>query len=326
MQTNFAVNHVALALANLCHVGRDGTGRRAELRRVMRQICDPRAPRNLILAAQAGDVGTGSPRSTASLPPCSCCKVLTVKLRSQFSPYFGQSLVLRRVQKVGVRSLLPQIEELKSNKTKNQMKPTKTLIAGAAVAGLMAGSLPVRAYAANAPTQAGVSLQTMAEKGVHACKGQNVCKGQGGCKTSDAGCKAKTPAKAKAVAPLTAASTNNLTGNSWRGRVSIPGSRISNALPIPSTVRPTLESASTCASLVIATSEKKDDGGLVARSSLKFSWSMADARLRCSTPCWNNPASYSTEVPFTLAQRLGKRRRALYARSTAMPTHLPRHG
>ena len=80
------------------------------------------------------------------------------------------------------------------------MNTTKTLIAGAAVAGLMAGSLPVRAYAASAPTQAGVSLQTLAEaeKGKeHACKGQNACKGQGGCKTGDAGCKGKNSCKGK---------------------------------------------------------------------------------------------------------------------------------
>ena len=76
------------------------------------------------------------------------------------------------------------------------MNTTKTLIAGAAVAGLMAGSLPVRAYGANTSTQAGVSLQTMAdEKGTHSCKGQNACKGQGGCKTSDAGCKGKNSCK-----------------------------------------------------------------------------------------------------------------------------------
>ena len=79
------------------------------------------------------------------------------------------------------------------------MNTTKTLIAGAAVAGLMAGSLPVRAYAAGAPSQAGVSLQTLAEKeaGTHACKGKNACKGQGGCKTSDAGCKGKNSCKGK---------------------------------------------------------------------------------------------------------------------------------
>jgi hypothetical protein len=87
----------------------------------------------------------------------------------------------------------------KKQETKNQMNTTKTLIAGAAVAGLMAGSLPVRAYAANTSTQAGVSLQTLAEgeKGTHSCKGQNACKGQGGCKTSDAGCKGKNSCKGK---------------------------------------------------------------------------------------------------------------------------------
>src|SRR6202023_3486557 len=60
IEVNFAINHVALALANLCHVGRDGTGRCTELCGAMRQMCDPRAP-NLILAGQAGDVGAGAP-------------------------------------------------------------------------------------------------------------------------------------------------------------------------------------------------------------------------------------------------------------------------
>ena len=65
------------------------------------------------------------------------------------------------------------------------MKPSKAVIAGAAVAGLLSGSLAVRTYAASTPSHAGVSLQTMAdaEKSPipkHACKGQNECKGQGG--------------------------------------------------------------------------------------------------------------------------------------------------
>jgi hypothetical protein len=65
------------------------------------------------------------------------------------------------------------------------MKPSKAVIAGAAVAGLLTGSFAVRAYAASTSGHAGVSLQTMAdaEKGKHACKGQNDCKGQGGCKS-----------------------------------------------------------------------------------------------------------------------------------------------
>jgi hypothetical protein len=78
------------------------------------------------------------------------------------------------------------------------MNTTKTLIAGAAVAGLMTGSMAVRAYAAGEPTPAGVSLQTMGEKsGTHACKGQNACKGQGGCKSGDNGCKGKNSCKGK---------------------------------------------------------------------------------------------------------------------------------
>jgi hypothetical protein len=79
------------------------------------------------------------------------------------------------------------------------MKTSKALIASAAVAGLMAGSLAVRAYAANTSSQAGVSFQTLAEKetGTHACKGKNACKGQGGCKTSDGGCNGKNSCKGK---------------------------------------------------------------------------------------------------------------------------------
>ena len=66
------------------------------------------------------------------------------------------------------------------------MKPSRTVIAGAAFAGLLAGSTAVRAYAAEtSATKAGVAIQTMADATKqplpkHACKGQNDCKGQGG--------------------------------------------------------------------------------------------------------------------------------------------------
>ena len=65
------------------------------------------------------------------------------------------------------------------------MKPSKAVIAGAAVAGLLTGSFAARTYAASTPHNPGVSLQTMAapEKTPlpkHACKGLNDCKGQGG--------------------------------------------------------------------------------------------------------------------------------------------------
>ena len=59
------------------------------------------------------------------------------------------------------------------------MKPSKAVLAGAAVAGLLTGS-----YAASTSHNPGVSLQTMADEKQplpkHACKGQNACKGQGG--------------------------------------------------------------------------------------------------------------------------------------------------
>jgi hypothetical protein len=65
------------------------------------------------------------------------------------------------------------------------MKPSKAVIAGAAVAGLLTGSLAARTYAASTSHNPGVSLQTMAEAEKtplpkHACKGLNDCKGQGG--------------------------------------------------------------------------------------------------------------------------------------------------
>jgi hypothetical protein len=88
------------------------------------------------------------------------------------------------------------------------MKPSKAVIAGAAVAGLLTGSFAVRAYAASTSVHAGVSLQTVAdaEKALpkHACKGQNECKGQGGARAVAA--QAKTPAKVREVAQPTEAS------------------------------------------------------------------------------------------------------------------------
>jgi hypothetical protein len=75
------------------------------------------------------------------------------------------------------------------------MKPSRALLAGAAIAGLLSGSGAVHAYAASV----GVSFHTLAdaEKAKHACKGQNDCKGQGGCKTGDNGCKGKNSCKGK---------------------------------------------------------------------------------------------------------------------------------
>ena len=69
------------------------------------------------------------------------------------------------------------------------IKPSKAVIAGAAIAGLMTGSLAVRSYAASVQGKAGTPAQTLddAQKGKHSCKGKNECKGQGGCKTTEGG-------------------------------------------------------------------------------------------------------------------------------------------
>jgi len=78
---------------------------------------------------------------------------------------------------------------------------SKTILAGAAIAGLMSGSCAVQAHAANVTGKAGVSLNQMSDKkkdkDVHSCKGNNSCKGKGGCKTGDNGCKGKNSCKGK---------------------------------------------------------------------------------------------------------------------------------
>ena len=84
-------------------------------------------------------------------------------------------------------------------------KSAKALLAGAALAGLMAGTgAPVQAstllHSSNASLNAATqplpqSSSKVKEK--HACKGQNSCKGNGGCKSGDNGCKGKNSCKGK---------------------------------------------------------------------------------------------------------------------------------
>ena len=74
----------------------------------------------------------------------------------------------------------------------------KTLIAGAAIAGLLSGTSAAFAASSKAPTtNAGTAIVKMADKGKHTCKGHNECKGTGGCKTGDMGCKGKNTCKGK---------------------------------------------------------------------------------------------------------------------------------
>src|SRR5215472_3606396 len=65
MLRNPGLDHIALTLADLPHIGRDRTAdHRAELGGVTRQMRDPRAP-NLVLAGEAGDIATGAPDPAA---------------------------------------------------------------------------------------------------------------------------------------------------------------------------------------------------------------------------------------------------------------------
>ena len=82
-------------------------------------------------------------------------------------------------------------------------KSKKAFVAGAALAGLLAGTsvtiqasnlLPGLHFAAQ-PVQDQKPATKVKEK--HACKGQNSCKGKGGCKSSDNGCKGKNSCKGK---------------------------------------------------------------------------------------------------------------------------------
>jgi hypothetical protein len=80
---------------------------------------------------------------------------------------------------------------------------TKALLAGAAVAGILAGGALATANATNAGQSGKSSISnpgTLADatKGeTHGCKGKNSCKGKGGCKTGDNGCAGKNSCKGK---------------------------------------------------------------------------------------------------------------------------------
>ncbi|MGH7957869.1 MAG: hypothetical protein ACREH8_12810 [Opitutaceae bacterium] len=72
-------------------------------------------------------------------------------------------------------------------------KSSRLLITAAAVAGLYAGTLASRTYAAD--QKAGTPAKEDAKKGKHDCAGKNDCKGLGGCKTAKNDCKGKNACK-----------------------------------------------------------------------------------------------------------------------------------
>ena len=87
-------------------------------------------------------------------------------------------------------------------------RTTKAVLAGAAFAGLFAGTsasvsasnpLPSlkASYAAQDQGQNPDQSAGSKVKEKHACKGQNSCKGKGGCKAGDNGCKGKNSCKGK---------------------------------------------------------------------------------------------------------------------------------
>jgi hypothetical protein len=87
-------------------------------------------------------------------------------------------------------------------KEESMTKTTKALIAGAAFAGLLAGTATtVQASSTSLKTSMSSFAQDQKSdpkvKEKHACKGQNSCKGNGGCKSGDNGCKGKNSCKGK---------------------------------------------------------------------------------------------------------------------------------
>ncbi len=84
------------------------------------------------------------------------------------------------------------------------MNKTKTLLAGAALAGIITGGFAAKSNAATngapqfkkASADAGV-LADDKKADKHDCKGKNDCKGKGGCKSGDNGCKGKNSCKGK---------------------------------------------------------------------------------------------------------------------------------
>jgi len=85
-------------------------------------------------------------------------------------------------------------------------KPTKAILAGAALAGLFTGTgVAVKASTLFPSLKTSLSAQDQGQdkkddkqgKEKHACKGQNSCKGKGGCKSGDNGCKGENSCKGK---------------------------------------------------------------------------------------------------------------------------------
>ena len=82
-----------------------------------------------------------------------------------------------------------------------RIQTTRTLLAGAAVAGIIAGgTISAQAALVTKTDRATSSAGVLADdkKGeTHDCKGKNSCKGKGGCAGGDNGCQGKNSCKGK---------------------------------------------------------------------------------------------------------------------------------
>ena len=75
---------------------------------------------------------------------------------------------------------------------------TKSILAGAALAGIIAGGTFRASAAQNGKTTGDKAGVLADEKGeTHSCSGKNSCKGKGGCKSGDNGCAGKNSCKGK---------------------------------------------------------------------------------------------------------------------------------
>src|SRR5277367_1283521 len=102
------------------------------------------------------------------------------------------------------------------------MLPSRAIIAGAAVAGLLTGSSAVTSYARSVSGSPIAPAHILADqdKGKHGCKGQNSCKGQGGCKAGDNGCKGKNSCQGKGGCKTTENSCKGKNGCAAGGKIS----------------------------------------------------------------------------------------------------------
>jgi hypothetical protein len=141
-------------------------------------------------AVDAGNSFQQGPGSESHLFP-------SLKLAGRFlQSSFGEGTPIRGKK-------LDQDEEDGNTMTKTK----KSLMVGAALAGLLAGGATVQASTLLPGVRSEVSAQDQSQppadkdqtqaKDKHACKGQNSCKGKGGCKSSDNGCKGKNSCKGK---------------------------------------------------------------------------------------------------------------------------------